>query len=276
MIGLRGELLSPFALSAAIAVVLLGGFAIKNGNSQTTATRKLRIEPVNQLRKGVDAWPLIETADTSAAKRVNETLTQLNRSLTTALHDCDAGFLMWQKEVGHIGDDRDQMSTDWSRKITVTMGGPRFLSLVASDRTFCGGAHPDSGQMALVFDMGTGEQVNWTELIVKSAGASPYAGTAWDGSTVRALVLPALQNMNSASADADCKDAFQNPQPFLIWPDAKHQTLVAQPFDVPHVVQACAVEIDLTMDQAHKLGFNEVLLDAIRQAHSQTAVKPVR
>jgi hypothetical protein len=224
----------------------------------------------------VDAWPLIVNPDTPAAKRVNETLTRLNRSLAQALRDCDADYLRSQKVLGHLVGSHDQMSTDWSRKIDVTMEGPRFLSLVASDEIFCGGAHPDGGQMAMVFDMSIGAPVNWTELVAKSAGASPYAGTAWDGTTVGALVLPALQKMNAASADAECKDAFQNPQPFLIWPDAKHETLVAQPFDLPHVVQACANEIQLTMDQARKLGFDEVLLSAIQQAHRRTSVKLIR
>jgi hypothetical protein len=270
----RRELLSPFALSVALAAVLLGGLATESGNSQTTAAGNLRIEPVKEFRKGVDAWPLIVSPDTPVGKRVNETLTRLNRSLAQALHDCDADYLRWQKVVGHLASAREQMSTDWSRKIDVTMEGPRFLSFVASDEKFCGGAHPDGGRMAMVFDMSNGAPVSWTELVAKSAGASLYAGTFWDGSTVGALVLPALQKMNASSADADCKDAFQNPQPFLIWPDAKHETLVAQPFDLPHVVQACANEIDLTMDQARKLGFDEALLSAIQQAHRRTVVKP--
>ena len=89
-----------------------------------------------------------------------------------------------------------------------------------------------------------------------------------------ALILPALQAASLAAADADCKDAFQDPQPFLIWPDAKRGILVAQSFDLPHVVQACANEVDLTVDLARKMGFSESLLGAIIQAHRPFAVKP--
>jgi hypothetical protein len=46
---------------------------------------------------------------------------------------------------------------------------------------------------------------------------------------------------------------------------------VAQPFDLPHVVQACANEINLTLDQARKLGFDESLLTAIQEAHSRVS-----
>lgn len=264
-------LLSRSALSAVFATVLLGGLAI-SGDAQTLAADNLRVERVKQLRKGVDAWPLIVSPGTPAAKRVNESLTRLNRRLVQSLHDCDVNYQSWLKVV----NGQNQISADWSRTIEVTMEGPRFLSMVASDETFCGGAHPNGGVMAMVFDMTSGAPVNWTKLVVKSVGASEYADTVSDGSTVGALVLPALQKMNIAAADADCKDAFQNPQSFVMWPDAKHETLVAQPFNLPRVVQACANKIDLTMDQARKLGFDESLLTAIGQAHRQTSVTPKR
>ena len=261
-------LLSLSALSAAFAAVLLGALCI-NGNAQTPPAGNLRMEPIKQLRKGVDAWPLIVSPGTPAAQRVNETLTRLNRQLAQSLHDCDAGYESWFKAVGHPEDGQNQISADWSRTIKVTMEGPRFLSLVASDETFCGGAHPNGDVITMVFDMTTGAPVDWTEMVAKSAGASA-------NSAVGTLVLPALQKMNLAAADADCKDVFQDPQPFLMWPDAKRGTLVAQPCDLPHVVQACANEINLTMDQARKLGFDESLLTAIEHAHRQTSVAPKR
>lgn len=266
-------LLSPSALSAAFAAVLLAGLAL-GGNAQTPAAGSLRVEPVKQLRKGVDAWPLIADPATPAARRVNEILARLNHRLAQSLHDCDADYQSWLKAAGPLPDGQNQIPAHWLRTIEVTMEGPRFLSLVASDETFCGGAHPNADRMAMVFDMATGAPVNWTEMVAKSTDASAYADSVSDGSTVGALVLPALEKMNLAAADADCKDAFQDPQSFLIWPDAKHGTLVAQPFDLPHAVQACAKEIDLTMDQAHKLGFDESLLAAIEEAHRQASVTP--
>jgi hypothetical protein len=153
------------------------------------------------------------------------------------------------------------------------MTGPRFLSLVASDESFCGGAHPDNDQMAMVFDMTTGATVSWTSMVARSARASAVTDTISDGSTVGALTLPALEKMNLDATDADCKDAFQSPQSFLLWPDARSETLVAMPIDLPHVVQACANEIHMTIDQARKLGFDENLLGAIHQAHLRGAAQ---
>ena len=268
-------LLSPSALSVAFAAVLLGSLAM-SGNGQTPAADSLLMEPVKQLRKGVDAWPMIVSPGTPAAQRVNETLTRLNRQLVQSLHDCDADYEGWLKSVGHPEDGQNQISADWLRTIKVTMGGPHFLSLLASDETFCGGVHPNSDVIAMVFDMTTGAPVDWTKMVAKSPGASVNSATLSDGSTTGTLVLPALQKINLTAADVDCKDAFQDPQPFLMWPDAKRGTLVAQPCDLPHVVQACANEINLTMDQARRLGFDESLLTAIEKAHRQTSVMPKR
>jgi len=52
------------------------------------------------------------------------------------------------------------------------------------------------------------------------------------------------------------------------------ETLVAEAIGVPHVVQACAEEIPLTMEQARKLGFDESLVSAIEQAHARAVAAP--
>jgi len=237
------------------------------GFQQPADTATIQLAPLKQLRKGVDLWPLIANASSPAEQRVNSTLTRLNQRLTKAVQDCDVSARESIKEMGSAAGPHDKVSEDWTRTVEVTMAGPRFLSLVASDELFCGGAHPDNDQMAMVFDMTTGAPVNWITLVAKSAAPSALTDSVADGSTMGALVLPALRKRLVDAADADCKDAFQDPQGFLLWPDAKHETVVAQPFDLPHVVQACANEIDLTIDQARKLGFDESLLTAIQEAH---------
>jgi len=211
-----------------------------------------------------------------AEQRINATLTGLNQRLAQALRNCDEGYGWALKQMGDLAKGQYPVSKDWSRRVKVTMTGPHFFSLVATENAFCGGAHPDSGQMAMVFDITTGAEVDWTTLAAKSAEPSTYSDTVMDGSTMNALVLPALRLLSVASANSDCKDVFRNPQSYLIWPDAMRETLVAQPFDLPHVVQACANEIVLTIEQARKLGFDQGLLDAIQQAHHQTVIAPER
>jgi len=253
---------------AALFMVGAGGLsprALSAGDPSAAAA--LKLAPITQLRKGVDLWPLIAMPATPAEERVNATLTRLNTRLAKAVKDCDASYADSFKDLDAAANKKYPVSEDWSRTVNITMNGPRFLSLVASDAIDCGGAHPDNGQMAMVFDLTTGKPVDWTKMLAPAADAKPYTDTSTDGSTIGALIIPALKKMAVAAANSDCAGAFEDSQSFQLWPDAEHGTLVAQPFDLPHVVQACGDEIDLTLAQARKLGFDESLLGAIAQAH---------
>src|SRR5277367_5886663 len=140
--------LVPFAASAGAQTVTHAS----NGNPPATNAGTFQVEPVKELRKGVDMWPLIVNPGNPAEQRVNAILTRLNGRLTQALKTCDAQVLEQSKQMGDTAKGKDPTSGDWTRKVEVTMDGPRFLSLLATDESFCGGAYPDSDQMALVFD----------------------------------------------------------------------------------------------------------------------------
>jgi hypothetical protein len=229
----------------------------------------MHVAPIKQARKDVDLWPLLAEAKTPAEIRVNQKLERLNRRLVLQLSECDADYRKWLAAVGEQSTSKAQTGGDWSRTVAVTMHGPRYLSLVATDEVFCGGAHPDSDEVALVFDMTTGEPVDWVAMVAKRAGASAYADTVIDGSTVGALVLPALATMYTKAADDECKDDASGgaERSFQLWPDAKAGTLVAVEFDLPHVVRACAVPLSVSMAQARELGFSEEILREIEVAH---------
>lgn len=260
---------------ATILLLILLSASRAPAQSRNSVSLDFRLEPVKQLRKGVDAWPLIAHPSTPAEQSVNAILNRLNERMAKALRDCDGNYRDWAKQVDQPMTGNNAVEDDWNRTITVTMAGPRFLSMVATDSfVFCGGAHPDSDTLAMVFDLTTGRPVNWMNLIAKSANASVYSDSISDGSTVGALIVPALRDLTLAHADGDCKEAFQNPQAFQLWPDAKSGTLTAEPFDLPHVVAACAADLKLTPDQARKLGFDDTLLSAITEAHRQFAAGP--
>ena len=273
----RGVTMQPFTRVLLGPVVLFLAPALLSARAQTprqesrTNAVPIVVEPVGELRKGVNAWPLIVSPANDAERRVNATLTKLNERLAKALRDCDADYLAWARQTGN---DHSQIADDWSRAVAITMQGPRYLSLVASEEMFCGGAHPNEDQIALVFDMNTGRPVNWVALVAKSSGASSSTDSVADGSNAGALILPDLRAMSVAAASADCKDAFQDPQSYVLWPDAKKERLVAQPFDLPHAVMACSVEMKLTMEQARKMGFNDSLLTAIAEAHRRSVTAP--
>jgi len=243
-------------------------------DAKPTVAESIQLEPVKQLRKGVDEWPLIANPGSPAAVRVNATLTGLNLRLAQAVRACNGDVLDAMRGLSTKAATQ-AITQDWSRSVSVTMAGPRFLSLVATEETDCGGAHPNSDVMALVFDMTTGTPVNWPALLAKTAKASSFVDSVADGSKVGGLVLPALAKINLERASEDCKGAFLKPQSFLVWPDAQSGTLVVQAFDLPHVVQSCADEIGLPMGQARQLGFDESVLTAIEQAHRQVAATPI-
>ena len=211
---------------------------------------------------------------------MNDALNRLNENMVRSLKECDANYRDWAKQVHQPLTGKNAVGQDWERTIAITMTGPRFLSIVAIDGfVFCGGAHPDRDTLAMVFDLTTGKPANWMNLIGKSANASAYSDTNSDGTTVGALIVPALRVMTQAKADKECKDAFRNPQSYQLWPDAKSGTLTAEPFGLPHVVAACADDITLTPDQARKVGFDETLLSAIAQAHQHfvaSAINPAK
>jgi len=261
-------------LIAAISYRAAAQTQATNHDVTASESQSFQFAPARNLRPDVDAWPLLANATSSAAKRVNAILAAKNRQMMSALKECDAAIMDFQSDENRHAKRKTVSADDWARTVNITMTGPRFVSLVATDGFFCGGAHPDSDTEALVFDMTTGELVDWTAHISKSSQASPYADSVSDKNHVAALVLPGLEEINLANTSAECKDAFDDQQSFLIWPDAGSGRLVAEPFDLPHVMAPCDQEIDLTMEQARKLGFDETILSAIEQAHRQIETNP--
>ncbi len=224
----------------------------------------VRLDAVKQIRKSVDGWPLIEAPTSPATQRINATLTQLNLQLKDSIRTCDANYRAWADDARQVLRGKNSVSNDWIRTVSVTMTGPEFLSMVATDDyIFCGGAHPDNNTSAMVFDLRTGDAVDWIKLIAPSAGASVVSGSGAKG----AVVLAALRTMSVDAAEADCRGAFEDKQAYVLWPDTRQGSLMAMPVNLPHDVQACATELTVTLPQAKQMGFSEALLDAIERAN---------
>lgn len=86
------SLLCPLVFFVTSAVPFTDGQTAR-GNTQPAGTASIRIEPVKEMRKGVDLWPLIAIPANPAEQRVNAALTRLNTRMEQALCDCDAGYL---------------------------------------------------------------------------------------------------------------------------------------------------------------------------------------
>lgn len=230
----------------------------------------VRLEDVKQIRRGVDAWPLITLPKTPATERINATLKQLNEQMKGNLRTCDANYRAWASSEGQYLHGKSSTSNDWIRSISVTMTGPGFLSLMATDDyIFCGGPHPNNDTAAMVFDLQTGDVVDWSKLIAASAGAKVLRGSA----AKEMVILPALRDLSVDTGEAACRDDFDSKQAYVLWPDAQEGAMMAVPSGLPHAAQACAARLTVTPQQARQMGFSQTLLNAIKEANGpqQTA-----
>lgn len=257
-------LISCFAASAAGQSV--GSAQMQVANQQPGF---VRLNPAGQLRKGIDTWPLIANPQTPAEVHINAELTKDNTILAKAVRECDRDSRDWAAEAGFSAPKNENSTGDWSRKVEVTMTGPHFLGMVATDSWFCGGVHPDWDRTVLLFDLTSGRIAPWSTLLTKPAGWSLYKDSTSVGTVAEGVILPALKALSIENAVTDCKDAFNQPQAYLVWPDATRGILVAWPWEMSHAVQACAENISLTIAQARAMGFSEDLLQATVQAHRQ-------
>jgi hypothetical protein len=210
---------------------------------------KLRRMPA--LAKNVDAFPRVETgAPAAVVARINKALDSGESRLRDSLKQC-------REQAGKQGD--------WSRGVTVAMAGPGYLSLVARDNYDCGGAHPNVGTLALVYDLTTGTPVDLVKLLpgLKLQGARDSAADGSKVGTVASAELTALYK-KSVKLDADCKSALDGQDlVFIAWPDAKEKGLVIEPENLPHVIAACGDDVTLSGETLKATGAPLELLQAL-------------
>lgn len=246
---------------AAAALALLAGLVPTSGRAAAEAPAPLR--PMAAIGKDVAAFPrLVSAPGDPAAARINQALDRRDASARQMRKDC----------LANVDKPSD---ADYTRSIWVTMRGPRYLSFLVSDNADCGGAHPDAGDMALVYDLRTGSPVNWQRLFPKAMMQGVSTDTGIDGTTIGFVTSRTLQALylkaeNAAQPiDPDCKDVLTDPDLSLsLWPNAKKDGLAVEPGDLPHVVLACADTIVIPTATLRPLGVEAGLLDAIDAAHA--------
>jgi len=219
---------APLAAAAAILSGVLGFAPLV-----LAADAPVQLKPMPAIAKGIAAFPRLTTSDTPA-QRINRALERLDKQAQATLKDCRA--------------NADKPSdAEFSRSIWMTMRGPAYLSFLVSDNLDCGGAHPDTGDMVLVYDLGSGAPVNWQRLLPKAMVQGTNTDTTIDGTTVAFVTSKTLQALYSKAEaatnpiDPDCKDVLSDPELKLnLWPDPKGGGLAIEPADLIHAVQACA------------------------------------
>lgn len=217
------------------------------------AARPVRLKPLPPAAPGIAAFPrVVASPGDAAAARINRALAQADR----------------RPGCG------DQKGT-WNRTVAVTMRGPRTLSLLASDDWYCGGAYPDTNQVALVFDLKTGAPIAWKKILppalVEQAAPDP-GGTEADPVMVTSPALWAIYAKAAAlGAGKECADVLKDPAglgtSLMLWPDAGADGLAVQPADFPHAVKACGPPVTLAVPELRKLGVTPAFIAEIAEAH---------
>ena len=206
-------------------------------------------EPVRLTKPAsAAAFPRIAAPLTPATAKINAALARLDHRWSAFVRECKAG-----------GKDN---SAD--RSVAVTMAGPRFLSVVARDEESCGGAHPDTSTLALVYDLDAGRPVDWKALLGPKLVAETSTDTVIDGSTIGIVSSPALRALyGRGTRDRDCYDATVDPGlHFVAWLNAWRRAVMVEPV-LPHVVAACGGETAVDLGELGRSGADPALIAAL-------------
>lgn len=218
----------------------------------------------HSLGPKLDGFPRV-VGDNPVAHRINTTLQQAEERLGRAVKAC--GQLAAQSA--------GNKNHSWERSVRVETRGPRFLSLVATDESFCGGAHPDSDSLALVFDLKDGSLANWNTLLPPSLAEPNALADTMSGGKVALQNADALSEayarlypthpQNGISEDdwASCGEVTASVRSFVVWPSASPHGLAIQTLDLPHVVAACAVPVVIPTTALRGLGISDELAAAL-------------
>lgn len=209
----------------------------------------------------VQAYPRIAAPANAAQRRINRALDRLDAKVRTAIRQCFADSVN---------------PTSWERQIDTTMRGPEFLSYLVTDEVDCGNAYPNESHLAIVYDLRTGEPVDWTRLLPgKLTGWLELKGV--NGIRVVTLASPRLLNLYMVGYHraldpenrAECGDAptmfGEDGVAMLAWLDAKAGGLALQ-FDFNHAMQACSAAVVVPAATLRREGASPRLLAALAAA----------
>jgi hypothetical protein len=192
---------------------------------------------------GVALFPKIAAPANAAERSINVTLARLDAEELAKIDDCRS----------MAKDEEPQGVVALSRKIKVTMAGPRYLSFFVTDFEMCGGAHGDSSHSAEVYDLATGKAADWDRLLPQALNDRLFA-----------LYMAGYA---AAGGTEDCRKVLsQDTVGATIWPDPAAGGL-AVVYDSPiYAAFACGIPVVLPLAKLKAAHVSADLTDAIAQA----------
>jgi len=240
--------------SAALALVGFVVAALAHAGDEP-----VRLQEARPVAPGIAAFPrIVARKGDTAATRIDRALEGADASVDGLASDCN-----------HY--------KGWKRSIDVPMRGPRYLSVIARDDWYCGGAYPDTATVALVYGLSTGKPPDWAALLPKDfavkAGPSPGGGVSDPVLVASAKLWDLFAKTSEAPGDDECNKIRRDPEGLdsrlSVWPDARKGGIDLAATEFPHVVRACGLPVTIPMAELRKLGFEATLLDAIDEAHAK-------
>lgn len=215
--------------------------------------QQIRVLPTAPLRKKVAAMPRVSGGNPVAVQRINRALAREDDGMRSTLRECDSDIHEMDSAL------HERVTGFWERTVTVTMAGPAYLSLHVHDFNYCGGAYPDDSDEAMVFDLRTGDVVNWDHVLGKDVSTAD----------LKQLYVRKLK-------DTDCRTAVgeMDGLRLLFWLDARAGSVMAQDEDLPHVIHACGESVPLSADEARSIGVPAEMLTALQTAHNSWKQMP--
>jgi hypothetical protein len=229
------------------------------------AERIVNLQKPPALGKDQDAYPRIASPADDAERKINAAVARLDARLAKSAREC-------RNDAGPNGGD-------WSRTIKATMRGPRYLSYEVTDNFYCGGAHPNVGDTAIVYDLKTGAPVDWSQLLPPELAGTAALTETSDGTRMvtlqsRRLYELYMQNyrLGGHAGDKDCIEAMEQagadgPPAITPYLDASNGGL-GLVFEMAHVVAACVDPVVLPLETLRAEKTSEATLKAIEAAHA--------
>ena len=199
------------------------------------------LRPAPNLAKDAEGLPML-VGGTRAIAKINRALAAANARQFQEMKDCLR--------------DAPQEGFWWEQAAEATLLGARFVSFYRHGNFSCGGAHPNFIMDAFVFDLRTGQKVDWRKLLPPELAGKP--GTELASSQLTALFV-AASDKDSAP---ECKEEFERVDlHFQLWPDGKAKGLAIHTSSLPHSVEGvCAGPVTIPLATLKTLGVNAALL----------------
>ena len=193
----------------------------------------------------------------------DETLTDLRQqALTDAVGQNQTPPLTRQR-LARMNRQQIIHALNWDSSVeaTTTYATPDLLSVQVNYDSYCGGAHPDSGDVSVTYDLRTGTSIPLTGL---------FTNFEKDKSTLTDRLIAKYKEITSAADNGDeCLTALTNDVAFednSYYLGADHRVHVVTS-GFPHALQACSEDLSLTKDDLNGLYAKGSVLDRFFTAH---------